>query len=214
MTRRLDARDAWETVRREWPAARPKPEDAMTRFLSITLLVASFTLLAACGGGADPAGDGGEATDGTAEAASTEAAATEAAGGGGGNADACSLLTTDEVSDATGQPDVVAQPVAEAETDALSACGFVSNGVLPVVIVTILDPANTNTDASSYLTLPGSVEVPVNGARAIFMVAAGYVMAVVKGDTVVTYQVAMPAEGEDFQAAATRLVQKVADRMP
>ena len=167
---------------------------------------------------------GSGATEGAAEPGSdaTQAAATNAGtgaepappAGGGGNADACALLTVDEVTAATGQPGVEAQPVAEGETDALSTCGFVSNGVLPVVIISILDPANTNTDASSYLALPGSVEVPVNGARAIFMVAAGYVMAVVKGDTVVTYQVAMPAEGEDFQAAATKLVQKVADRMP
>jgi hypothetical protein len=102
------------------------------------------------------------------------------------------------VADATGQPGIEAQPVAEGDTDALSACGFVSNDVLPVVITTILDPANTNTDASSYLALPGSVEVPVNGARAIFMPAAGFVMAVVKDATVVTFQVAVPATGEDF----------------
>jgi hypothetical protein len=61
--------------------------------------------------------------------------------------------------------------------------------------------------------LPGSVEVPVNGARAVFVPAAGYVMFVVKGNTVATIQATMPAEGEDFQAAATKLVQKVADRI-
>lgn len=186
-------------------------------------LILGLTLIA-CGGsstatqGTGPTSDTGGTTAGDSQAPAAQAdtgAATEApAQAGGGGADACALLTVDEVTAATGQPGIEAQPIADAETDALSGCGFVSNGVLPVVIISILDPANTNTDASSYLALPGSVEVPVNGARAIFMVAAGYVMAVVKGDTVVTYQVAMPAEGEDFQVAATKLVQKVADRMP
>lgn len=177
-------------------------------FMTFCLVVG--LMLVACGGsaatqdsGREPAG--GETTPGT--------DATEAAPAITGTADACALLTVDEVTAATGQPGIEAQPVADTETDALSACGFVSNGVLPVVITSILDPANTNTDASSYLALPGSVEVPVNGARAIFMPAAGNVMAVVKGDTVATIQVAMPADGEDFQAAATKLVQKVADRI-
>lgn len=191
--------------------------------LRSSLLVLSLALIA-CGGSSTatqaggPTSDVGGATvenDATPAAQTTTGTDTEAPPqvGGGGTADACALLTVDEVADATGQPGIEAQPVADADTDAVSACGFVSNGVLPVVITTILDPANTNTDASSYLALPGSVEVPVNGARAIFMPAAGYVMAVVKGTTVVTFQVAVPAAGEDFQAAATKLVQKVADRM-
>ena len=188
------------------------------------LVVLSLALsLIACGGsstatrgGAPTSDTGGPAVSDSAPAVQAETgSATEAPAqaGGAGSADACALLTTDEVADATGQPGIEAQPVADNETDALSACGFVSNGVLPVVITTILDPENTNTDASSYLQLPGSVEVPVNGARAIFVPAAGYVMAVVKGSTVATLQVAMPAEGEDFQVAATKLVQKVADRL-
>ena len=172
--------------------------------------------LVACGGSGgreEAATTGPEATQ-PAAVDSGAVAETNPPQGGGGRADACALLTVDEVAAATGQPAIEAQPVADAETDALSACGFVSNGVLPVVITTILDPENTNTDASSYLQLPGSVEVPVNGARAIWMPAAGYVMAVVKGISVATLQVAMPAEGEDFQEAATKLVQKVADRLP
>lgn len=191
--------------------------------LLVLSLVLSLTLVA-CGGSSTatevggPTSDTGGATvgnDATPAAqgnGGTDTAALPQAGGGG-TADACALLTVDEVADATGQPGIEAQPVAKGDTDALSACGFVSNGISPVVITTILDPANTNTDASSYLALPGSVEVPVNGARAIFMPAAGYVMAVVKGSTVVTFQVTMPATGEDFQATATKLVQKVADRM-
>jgi hypothetical protein len=175
-------------------------------------LVLSLTMIA-CGGSSTATQPGGN--DATPAAQANTETATEAPpqDGGGGSADACALLTVDEVADATGQPGIAAEPVAEGETDALSACGFVSNGVLPVVITTILDPANTNTDASSYLLLPGSVEVPVNGARAIWMPGAGYVMAVVKGETVATFQVAMPAEGEDFQVTATKLVQKVADRL-
>lgn len=174
---------------------------------SMVVLSLVFGLaLVACGGATVD-------NDATPSAQATTGTDTEAPQSGGGSADACALLTTDEVADATGQPAIEAQPVADGDTDGLSACGFVSDGVLPVVIMTILDPANTNTDASSYLVLPGSVEVPVNGARAIFMPGAGYVMAVVKGSTVVTMQVAMPAAGEDFQATATKLVQKVADRM-
>lgn len=183
---------------------------AISRTLSLVL---GLTLVA-CGGsgatqgsGSTPAGGG--STPGT---DATEAAPANA--GGGGTADACALLTVDEVTAATGQTGIEAQPAADGDTDALSSCGFVSNGIAPVVITSILDPANTNTDASSYLALPGSVEVPVNGARAVFMPAAGYVMAVVKGTTVATIQVAMPADGDDFQVAATKLVQKVADRMP
>jgi len=182
----------------------------MRRPLSRTVIVFVATLAgltAACGGSSSTVTDPpAEATAGTETEAPAQVGDSE-------TADACALLTADEVADATGQPGIEAQPVAEGDTDALSACGFVSNGVTPVVITTILDPANTNTDASSYLALPGSVEVPVNGARAIFMPAAGYVMAVVKGSTVVTFQVAMPATGEDVQATATKLVQKVADRM-
>lgn len=185
------------------------------RSRAIAGLVLGLTLVACSGSSAGQ----GAASPGT---AATQAAASNPGGGAetnppdgnGATADACALLTADEVAAATGQPGIEAQPVADSETDALSTCGFVSNDVLPVVITSILDPANTNTDASSYLALPGSVEVPVNGARAVFMPAAGYVMAVVKGSTVATLQVAMPAEGDDFQVAATKLVQKVADRIP
>lgn len=184
--------------------------------LSLTLIACSGSSTSTEGEGPTP--DAGAATIGNdatpaAPASTGTDTATSTQAAGGGAADACALLTVDEVADATGQPGIEAQPVGDDETDALSACGFVSNGVLPVVITTILDPENTNADASSYLALPGSVEVPVNGARAIFMPAAGYVMAVVKGTTVVTLQVAMPADGEDFQTTATKLVQKVADRM-
>ena len=182
------------------------------RAMAATLGLLLCLVVAACGGSGATGGTAAPGSDATQAAEPTSA--DTGAGGGGAAADACALLTIDEVEAATGQDGIEAQPVAEGETDALSTCGYLSNGVLPVVITSILDPANTNTDASSYLALPGSVEVPVNGARAIFMPGAGFVMAVVKGDTVATLQVAMPAEGEDFQVAATKLVQKVADRLP
>ena len=50
----------------------------MARIVASILLIASLTLVAACGG-SNPAGGGGSATD----SASTDAAATEDAGGGG-----------------------------------------------------------------------------------------------------------------------------------
>lgn len=204
-------------MRREMRPHGTRQEDSVQSRISLAVLGLVLGLaFVACGGSGAPEEaptTGAEATQ-PAAGDSGAGAETNPPQGGGGTADACALLTVDEVAAATGQPAIEAQPVADAETDALSACGFVSNGVLPVVITTILDPENTNTDASSYLQLPGSVEVPVNGARAIWMPGAGYVMAVVKGDSVATLQVAMAAEGEDFQEAASKLVQQVADRLP
>jgi hypothetical protein len=135
-------------------------------------------------------------------------------GTGGGTAKACDLLTADEVMAATQQTGVTASIVAATDTEGLSACGYVANGTIPVIVLTILDPTNTNTDPAGYLKLPGSVEVSVNGARAIFVTAVGGVMFVFKGNTVATIQVLITAPGDDHQKTATKLVQHVADRLP
>ncbi len=190
----------------------------MIRERMLSTLVATGLLIAACGGSTPTTAPGqtaaggptsGPATDG-APAATDGPAATP--GGGSGTGQACDLLTTEEVEAATGRPDIEAQPVGAAETDASSACAFVSAGVLPAVIVSILDPANTNTDPSGYLSLPGSVEVAVSGARAVYAPAAGFVMLVFKGSTVATIQIAAPKD-DDFQKTGEALAQKVADRL-
>lgn len=170
---------------------------------------ASFALLlAACGGGGPTAAPG--ATTGPVPPTSGPAATT-GSGGGGGTADACALLTTDEVAEATGYPSIVAQPVPDADTDAVSACGFVSQGAFPAATLSILDPENTNTDPAGYLALPGSEELSVSGARAIFSPAAGYITFVIKNGKVATIQIT-PSAGE-FKDAAEKVVQKVADRL-
>jgi hypothetical protein len=132
--------------------------------------------------------------------------------GGGGSAAACDLLTAAEVEAATGQPSVTAEPYSSADSPGESHCNYLSDGILPVASTGILGP-NTNTDPSGYLSLPGSVELSVSGARAIFAPASGYITFIFKGSTVASLQVSMPAEGDDFQAAAEKLVQKVADRI-
>lgn len=195
----------------------------MIRERLLGILAATTFLLAACGGGSPTVAPGATtgpettaaettSTETTEDETGRETTATETTSDGApGTADACGLLTTDEVAEATGYDNIEAQPVPDADTDALSGCGFVSNGAFPAAILAILDPANTNTDPTGYLALPGSEEVQVSGARAIWMPGAGYVMIVIKDGRVASIQ-ATPREG-DFDDAARKLVQKVADRL-
>jgi hypothetical protein len=147
-------------------------------------------------------------------AGATQPAGPTTAGGGASSGKACDLLTAEEVGAATGQTGVTAQPVASDNTEGASACAYVVGGAASIAIVTILDPANTNTDPAGYLQLPGSVDVPVNGAKAVFVLAVGGVTFVFKGSKVVTIQVVTPAPGEDFQKTEAKLIQKIADRLP
>ena len=172
------------------------------------IALASLALVLAACGGAGPTSTPGATTG---PGAPTSGPAATTSGGGGGTRDACALLTADEVAEATGYPAIVAQPVPDADTDAVSACGFVSQGAFPAATVSILDPENTNTDAAGYLALPGSEELAVSGARAIYMPASGYLTVVIKGGTVATLQIT-PTSG-DFKDAAQKVVQKVADRL-
>ena len=194
----------------------------MIRERAIALLLGAGLVLAACGGGAAtsvPAqtAAGGETTapapaettDGG--AVETEAPAATTTGGGTGTAEACELLTVDEVQQATGFANIEAQPLSDAETEALSVCGFVSNGTFPAATVSILDPENTNTDPAGYLQLPGSEEVPVNGARAVFVPAAGNMLFVIKNGRVAGVLI-VPQQGELIDAVKA-VVQKVADRL-
>jgi hypothetical protein len=188
-------------------------------------------VVAACGATTTPApptgGNGGtespastEAATEAASAAPTEAAtpaATEAGGTSGGGASsgkACDLLTAAEVEAATQQSAVKAEAVAAGDTEGLSACGYVAGGVTPVVILTILDPTNTNTDPAGYLLLPGSAQVALSGgANAVWVPAAGNVLLVFKHDVVVSVQAFFPGPGEEIQQTAAKLAQIVADRL-
>jgi len=183
-------------------------------------LAAMFLLVAACGGSAGTAGAGqpsaGGATAGAAAttdqgAQSTEQPAATTGGGGAGTTDACKLLTVDEVSTATGQPNITAQVIPSANTDAASGCAFVSCGAIPVLNILILG-SNTNTNPDDMLKLPLTEEVHVNGARAMFAPSAGNVFFIYKGSTVVTLQVLMPVNN-DIKGTGTSLLQKIADRM-
>ena len=195
----------------------------MMRERVLVFLVGATVLLAACGSGTTPTSGPGQTTgseatsgqtttDATTETTAAETTAAETTSGGAqGSADACALLTPGEITEATGHANIVAQPVPDADTDAVSACGFVSEGAFPAVVVTILDPENTNTDPAGYLALPGSEEVQISGARAIWVPAAGNVMFIIKDGTVATI-LAAPQAGE-FKDAAMKLMQKVADRL-
>ena len=182
----------------------------MRRHLFLTVVLGLVLVAAGCGGGGPttPTGDTAGPGDPTAEPAPTTGGG---GGGGSANGDACALLTAAEVEEATGFTNVVAQPVADADTDALSACGYVSEGAFSPAITAILDPENTNTDPTGYLALPGSEELPVSGGRAILVPASGNIVFIIKGGTVASLLI-VPTEGEVKDAAAA-VVQKVVDRL-
>ena len=197
----------------------------MTPKRLLILLAAAALALAGCGSGAAsnaPAQtSGGVETPGSTVDAGptddpgpgepTDAPPATTSGGGPSSSRACDLLTADEVEQATGFPDIKAEAIGADATDALSGCAYLSGSTFPAAIVSILDPENTNTDPAGYLALPGSEEVAVSGARAVWVPAAGNVMFLIKGGTVVTLQIT-PQEGE-FKDAAQAIVQKVADRL-
>ncbi len=181
------------------------------------LVIAVSTIASACGGSA-PTSTGVSAPPaalGTNGAIASQAApATGDAGNGGTiSGTACDLLTVAEVEAASGQTGVEAQPTAAGDFDGESQCGFVANGVLPVVIVTVTGP-NTNADPNGYLALPESARLSLNSADGIWVPAAGFVAMVIKHGRVVAVQVAGPAEGHEFLDVAGALAQSVADRMP
>jgi hypothetical protein len=176
-------------------------------------LLAGLVMVAGCGGSG-----AGSTTEGNASPTGAGAATQAPGPGGGGGAagstlNACQLLTAAEVQAATGQPNVAAEPTASGNFEGASQCAFISNGILPVTIVTVTGP-NTNTDVNSYLALPLTVLVNLNGAAGAWMPAAGYVLMVIKHDVAVAVGPVSPVEGKDPQAVATELGQKIADRMP
>ncbi|HEX8025061.1 MAG TPA: hypothetical protein VF484_02545 [Candidatus Limnocylindrales bacterium] len=199
----------------------------------LALVMAGAVLALAACGGSGAASQPAASTSGGGGAASPVAAATDQGGGGGtpatpteapaattseggtggGSGDACKLLTTDEVAAATGQAGLTAGPIAPATlTDASSGCAFIGGGTIPVVNVIILDPQNTNSNPDDMKLLPGTEEVPVNGARAMWVPAAGQVLFVYKGSTVVMIQVIQTAS-QDIKGTAASLAQQVAARL-
>jgi hypothetical protein len=192
-------------------------EFVVSRHRLLAILLGSAFILAACGGGSPSAAPGqstgSNPTSGPTAAGGepTDAPAATTSGGGGSN-DACALVSVEDVAAVTSLTELTVSPVAASDTDAVSACAWVSMGAAPAAIISILDPANTNTDPAGYLTLPGSVEVPVPGATAVYVPAAGYVTFVIKGSKVATVQVTAP-KNEDFQAAEAELAAKVAAKL-
>ncbi len=195
----------------------------MRRPITATVLILSALIIGACSGTSSPSpGDGTAANDATVSAEAGNAAepaieagspAAEAGTVGTFSATACDLLTVGEVEAASGQSGVEAQPSANDAFDGESQCGFVANGVLPVVIVTVTGP-NTNADPNGYLQLPESVRLSLNGADGVWVPAAGFVAMVIKHKRVVAVQVGVLAEGYEFQDVGAALAQLVADRMP
>lgn len=177
-------------------------------------LVLGLTL-AACGGSSPTATNDSDVStaNGGNDAVPSEAAPAEARNGGSFQGSACDLLTAAEVEAASGQPDIEAQSSEAGTFDGQSQCAFISGGLLPAVIVTVAGP-DTNTDMNGYLALPESVRLPVNGADAAFVPAAGFMAFVIKHGLVVAVAITGPAEGKDFQEVAAPLVQPLADRMP
>jgi len=134
-------------------------------------------------------------------------------GGGGAGGDACALLTTDEVATATGQANVTAGSIPLTNlTDALGGCAYVGVGTIPIMNLVFLDSQNASSNPDDMKLLPLTEEVHVNGARAMWVPAAGSLLFVYKSNKVVMVQVLLPLNN-DIKATAVSVAQKIADRM-
>jgi len=194
----------------------------------LTLVIAgSLLALAACGtsGSATPtaaAGGGGStpapATTDQGGATTPAPAATDSSGAAtpppnaGGSLDACKLLTTDEVAAATGLGNITAGEIPLANlTDAEAGCAYVSGGQVPAMNLIYL-ASGVNSDPNTLKLLPGSEDVPLNGATAVWAPGAGQVMMIFKSGKVVMVQTLMPLN-DDIKATDASVAQKIADRM-
>jgi hypothetical protein len=174
----------------------------------------SATPTAAAGGGSSPAlatTDQGGAT--TPEPATTDdTGAATPPPNGGGSLDACKLLTADEVASATGLANVTAGEIPLANlTDAEAGCAYVSGGTVPAMNLIYL-ASGVNSDPNTLKLLPGSEDVPLNGATAVWAPGAGQVMMIFKSGKVVMVQDLTPLN-DDIKATDVSVAQKIADRM-
>lgn len=171
-------------------------------------------VLAACGGspGTPPTSDDGSGVGTTTTAATDGGGAST--GGGAFAGKACDLLTTGEVEAATQQTGVTASEVAAGDTEGSSACGYVVQGVAPIVVLTVLDSQNTSVDLGTYTSIPGAASVDVGGgAQAVFVPTIG-AMFVFKNGLATSIQVIAPAPGEELIQTATKLAKSVGPRLP
>jgi hypothetical protein len=208
-------------------ADRTRGGEAVSRRTRWSFLFGAALVLAACGGSntattapeptaaatVDSGGGGGGGTATTAPEPTVEAT-TDSGGGGGGTlaGKACDLLTVGEVESATQQTGITALEEASSDTGGSAACAYLLQGAAPIVVLTILDPANTSVDLSAYASVPGAVTVDVgSGAQAVYLPTMGG-MFVVKNGLATNIMVVMTPE-EGLQAA-TKLAKAVAGRLP
>jgi hypothetical protein len=192
-----------------------------------SFLVATGFLLAACGGGGTPAATdaGGGTSATTAPEATSEVTApaeattapTDAAGGGGSGAAGdfagkmCDLITLDEMNAVTM---IAADSQDEQPFVAGSGtCGFNGGGV-PVGAVTLIGGSTTDATVpfGIYKSDASSEAFPVNGGEGLWYGNATTAM-VLKNGYLGSILILAPKDG-DMKAAATSLLQTLADRMP
>jgi hypothetical protein len=201
----------------------------MTRRASLVpLFVGIVLVVAACGGGggtspaASDAGGGGTtattAPDATALPSAGATEATSSSSGGGGAAGdfagkVCDLISLDAMNAATA---IAADKLDDQGfLQGSGTCGyFGSGGTVPVAALTLV--GGSTTDASVpwniYKSDASSVSIPVNGAEAIWYGNANSAI-VHKNGYLGTILMLAPKDG-DSKAAASSLVQGLADKMP
>jgi hypothetical protein len=203
-------------------------ESVMAPRSSFAAMLAAIVLaVAACSGGASTApgtstGTGPGSSTGSQpsqpDSQPTDAAAQptddDSTGGTGTfSGSACDLLTTAEVGAAAGQPAITASETKAGDFQGQSQCGYVSNGLVPVVILTVLND-DGQTDPEAMLTTAQAKRLDVNGAKAYWIPSAGFAGMVAKNGHIVLIAVLGPGDGHEPDAIAQALVQPIADRMP
>ncbi len=194
-----------------------------------SFLFGAALVLAACGGSntattapeptveatTDSGGGGGGGTATTAPEPTVEAT-TDSGGGGGGTfaGKACDLLTAGEVESATQQTGITALEVPQGETEGSAACGYLLQGAAPIVVLTVLDSANTSLDLGTYTSLPGATSVDVGGGAQAVYVPSINGMFVFKNGLATNILLIIPAPGEEIVQTATKLAKSVAGRLP
>jgi hypothetical protein len=225
----------WRTGARPAPdlagPRRQLEESVMAPRSSLAAALAVLLLVAACGGSgsAAPGSSNGASAPGGTDAAQasqpdggepTDSAAqpTDDNSNGGSNGSftgsACDLLTTSEVEAASGQPNITTAETKKGDFDGQAQCGYTSNGLVPVAILTILN-ANADVDPDAMLLLPQTKVLNVNGAKAYWVPAAGFMAFVFKHGLIASLAAIGPSSAiSDASVMAQALVQPLADRMP